>query len=176
MSSDKFGPKRTEKQPSGQIAETDSPAKKLQGDLGPIEIETPRDRESTFEPQIVGKHQRRVEGFDEKILALYAKGMTTRDIQDLVKELYGVDVSAGFDQPGHRGSRRGAEVLAIANAAGVSFPSCSSTESWCMFEVAMPRYRPTRSTSRWASILTARKSCWAFGSPRPRVRSSGSVV
>ena len=68
-------------------------SKKLQGDLGSIEIETPRDRESTFEPQIVGKHQRRVEGFDEKILALYAKGMTTRDIQDIVKELYGVDVS-----------------------------------------------------------------------------------
>jgi len=67
--------------------------KKVQGDLGPLEIETPRDRQSTFEPQIVGKHQRRIEGFDEKILALYAKGMTTRDIQDIVKELYGVDVS-----------------------------------------------------------------------------------
>jgi len=68
-------------------------AKKVQGELGPIEIEAPRDRQSTFEPQIVGKHQRRIEGFDEKILALYAKGMTTRDIQDIVKELYGVDVS-----------------------------------------------------------------------------------
>jgi transposase-like protein len=67
--------------------------KKVQGELGPIEIEAPRDRQSTFEPQIVGKHQRRIEGFDEKILALYAKGMTTRDIQDIVKELYGVDVS-----------------------------------------------------------------------------------
>lgn len=68
--------------------------KKLQGDFGKIEIETPRDRESTFEPEIVGKHQRRIEGFDEKILALYAKGLTTRDIQDVVKELYQVDVSA----------------------------------------------------------------------------------
>jgi transposase-like protein len=67
--------------------------KKVQGDLGPLEIEAPRDRQSTFEPQIVGKHQRRIEGFDEKILALYAKGMTTRDIQEIVKELYGVDVS-----------------------------------------------------------------------------------
>lgn len=68
-------------------------AKKVQGDLGPLEIKAPRDRQSTFEPQIVGKHQRRIEGFDEKILALYAKGMTTRDIQEIVKELYGVDVS-----------------------------------------------------------------------------------
>ena len=67
--------------------------KKIQGDLGPLDLETPRDRESTFDPQIVGKHQRRIEGFDEKILALYAKGMTTRDIQEIVKELYGVDVS-----------------------------------------------------------------------------------
>jgi transposase-like protein len=67
--------------------------KKVQGDLGPLEIEAPRDRQATFEPQIVGKHQRRIEGFDEKILALYAKGMTTRDIQEIVKELYGVDVS-----------------------------------------------------------------------------------
>jgi putative transposase len=67
--------------------------KKVQGDLGPLEIEAPRDRQSTFEPQIVGKHQRRIEGFDEKILALYAKGMTTRDIQEIVKDLYGVDVS-----------------------------------------------------------------------------------
>ncbi len=47
----------------------------------------------TFEPQLVGKGQRRLDGFDEKILALYAKGMTTRDIQDIVKDLYGVEVS-----------------------------------------------------------------------------------
>lgn len=67
--------------------------KKVQGDMGAIEIDTPRDRQGTFEPEIVGKHQRRVEGFDEKILTLFAKGLTTRDIQDVVKELYGVDVS-----------------------------------------------------------------------------------
>lgn len=67
--------------------------KKLQGDLGELEIETPRDRGATFEPQIVEKHGRRIEGFDEKILALYAKGLTTRDIQQIVKDLYGVEVS-----------------------------------------------------------------------------------
>jgi transposase-like protein len=70
-----------------------SSPKSVQGDLGKIALDVPRDREGTFEPQLVGKHQRRLEGFDEKILALYAKGMTTRDIQQLVKELYGVDVS-----------------------------------------------------------------------------------
>lgn len=67
--------------------------KTVQGDLGELMIATPRDRDGTFEPQLVGKHQRRLPGFDEKILALYAKGMTTRDIQDVVQELYGVEVS-----------------------------------------------------------------------------------
>ena len=68
--------------------------KTVQGDLGELTIDTPRDRDGTFEPQLIPKHQRRVPGFDEKILALYAKGMTTRDIQEIVQELYGVEVSA----------------------------------------------------------------------------------
>jgi putative transposase len=68
--------------------------KTVRGDLGELTLDTPRDRDSTFEPQLIPKHQRRLAGFDEKILALYAKGMTTRDIQEVVKELYGVDVSA----------------------------------------------------------------------------------
>jgi transposase-like protein len=68
--------------------------KTVQGDQGELTIATPRDRAGTFEPQLIGKHQRRVPGFDEKILALYAKGMTTRDIQDIVQQLYDVEVSA----------------------------------------------------------------------------------
>lgn len=68
--------------------------KTVQGNLGEITLATPRDRDGTFEPQLIPKHQRRVPGFDEKILALYAKGMTTRDIQEIVQDLYGVEVSA----------------------------------------------------------------------------------
>jgi putative transposase len=67
--------------------------KSVQGELGEVTIVTPRDRDGTFEPQIIGKHQRRIPDFDEKILALYAKGMTTRDIQEIVQDLYGVEVS-----------------------------------------------------------------------------------
>jgi putative transposase len=67
--------------------------KTVQGDLGEIRISTPRDRHSTFEPELIGKHQRRLPGFDEKILTLYAKGMTTRDIQEIIEDLYGVEVS-----------------------------------------------------------------------------------
>jgi transposase-like protein len=68
--------------------------KTVQGNQGELTITTPRDRHGTFEPQLIGKHQRRVPGFDEKILALYAKGMTTRDIQEIVHQLYGVEISA----------------------------------------------------------------------------------
>ena len=67
--------------------------KTVSGEMGHITLETPRDRQGTFAPQLIAKHQRRLAGFDEKILALYAKGMTTRDIQEVVKELYGVEVS-----------------------------------------------------------------------------------
>jgi putative transposase len=67
--------------------------KTVRGEMGELTLESPRDRDGTFEPQLVPKHQRRLSGFDEKILALYAKGMTTRDIQEVIKELYGVDVS-----------------------------------------------------------------------------------
>lgn len=67
--------------------------KKLTGDFGEMELETPRDRNGTFEPKIVAKNQRRWTGFDEKILSMYARGMTTREIQGHLEEIYGVDVS-----------------------------------------------------------------------------------
>lgn len=68
-------------------------SKKLQGELGELTIATPRDRQGTFEPLVVPKHQRRIPGFDEKILALYTKGMTTRDIQEIIKSLYDVEIT-----------------------------------------------------------------------------------
>lgn len=67
--------------------------KTIQGDMGKLPLAVPRDRDGTFAPLLLGKYQRRLPGFDEKILALYAKGMTTRDIQEIVKELYGVEIS-----------------------------------------------------------------------------------
>jgi putative transposase len=67
--------------------------KKLKGEFGEIELETPRDRNGTFEPKIVEKHQTRWTGFDDKILSMYARGMTTREIQAYLQEIYGVEVS-----------------------------------------------------------------------------------
>ncbi len=68
--------------------------KTLHTEQGPTKIAVPRDRESTFEPKLVPKHATRVAGLDEKILALYARGLSTRDIQAELSELYGTEISA----------------------------------------------------------------------------------
>jgi len=67
--------------------------KKLKGDFGELEIETPRDRNGEFEPQLIKKNQTRWTGFDDKILSMYARGMSTRDIQGHLEEMYQVPVS-----------------------------------------------------------------------------------
>jgi putative transposase len=67
--------------------------KTLATEHGSVGIDTPRDRNGSFEPRIVRKRQRRFEGFDDKIIALYARGMSTRDIKAHLAEIYGVDVS-----------------------------------------------------------------------------------
>src|SRR5947207_7005661 len=69
-----------------------STPKTLATEQGPVRIETPRDRKGSFEPQIVRKGQRRFEGFDDKILALYSRGVSTRDIEAHLAEIYGVKV------------------------------------------------------------------------------------
>jgi putative transposase len=67
-------------------------AKTIHTELGSVRIEQPRDRKASFEPQIVPKHQRRFEGFDDKIIAMYGRGMSVRDLQAHLRELYGVEV------------------------------------------------------------------------------------
>src|SRR5512142_138390 len=62
--------------------------KTLLTDVGPVELEAPRDRAGTFEPQLVRKGQRRLDGVDKLVLGLYAKGMTTRDIEAHLAEIY----------------------------------------------------------------------------------------
>lgn len=70
--------------------------KTLKGEAGEMTIDVPRDRNGTFEPKLIEKHQTRFEGFDAKILSMYALGMTVRDIQGHLHEMYGVDISAGL--------------------------------------------------------------------------------
>ena len=67
--------------------------KTLKGDFGALPLDIPRDRQGTFEPQLVGKHQTRWTGFDDKIISLYARGLTVREIQSHLEEMYGTAVS-----------------------------------------------------------------------------------
>lgn len=103
--------------------------KTVQSTVGDLQIETPRDREGTFEPQLLPKRQVRLAGMEEKILTLYAKGMTTRDIESALVDLYGVTIShsliaqvtdAVLDEA--RGGRRARWRRSIR--------SCGWTESW----------------------------------------------
>lgn len=70
--------------------------KTIKGDFGELPLDIPRDRQGTFEPLLIPKHERRFRGFDEKILSLYARGLTVREIQGHLEEIYGVDVSPGL--------------------------------------------------------------------------------
>ena len=71
-------------------------SKTVQSSIGEVEISVPQDRKSTFEPQIVKKGQKDISDIDQKIIAMYAKGMTTRQISDTIEDIYGFDVSEGF--------------------------------------------------------------------------------
>jgi putative transposase len=78
--------------PQGANVRNGAGRKTLQTDLGPVEIKTPRDRDATFEPRLVGKRQTRLAGLDDKVLGLYAGGMTVRDISAHLSELYGTEI------------------------------------------------------------------------------------
>jgi len=67
--------------------------KELRTDQGPMPVEIPRDRDGSFEPRMIPKHQREFRGFDDKILSMYALGLTTRQIQDHLKDIYAVEIS-----------------------------------------------------------------------------------
>src|ERR1051325_8204671 len=93
-----------------------SSKKKLKGDFGEIELETPRDRNGSFEPRIVAKNQTRFTGFDDKIISMYSRGMTTREIEGHLKEMYGVEVSPGADLQRHRSGNGRSEGMAESAA------------------------------------------------------------
>jgi putative transposase len=99
--------------------------KTLKSEHGELDIAVPRDRDGSFEPLLVKKRQSRLEGFEEKILALYARGMTTRDIQAQVQELYGVEVSPTFiSKVTEEVMEEVRECAESASRATVSYPVC----------------------------------------------------
>ena len=70
--------------------------KKIRGNFGETEIEVPQDRDGSFEPKVVKKRQKDISGIEQKIISLYAKGMTTRQISDTIEDIYGFEVSDGM--------------------------------------------------------------------------------
>jgi putative transposase len=94
-----------------------STAKMVRTDVGEVRIGVPRDCAGTFAPRVVPKHARRLAGFDEAVLSLYAKGMTTGDIANQLADIYCTEVSVpGFGLTGDRRGHRRCAGLAIASA------------------------------------------------------------
>ena len=103
--------------------------KRLKGDFGEMELETPRDRNGSFEPKIVGKGQTRFTGFDDKMVAMYARGMTTRNIEGYLQEIYGVEVSAGLISTVTEGVMEDARVWQTRTPG----PRCIRSCSWMRY-------------------------------------------
>src|SRR5262245_41691431 len=142
------------------------------GDDGSIELAVPRDRNSSFEPQIVAKGQTRIEGFDDRIISLYARGLTVREIQAHLHELYGVEVSpdlisrvtdAVLEDVREWQNRPLDPLYPVIFSTRCG--SRSATTGWCATR---------RFILPWRSTATARRRCWGCGSSRLKAPSSGS--
>jgi putative transposase len=89
--------------PSAQTNERNGASgKTVITERGPLSVDLPRDREGSFEPILIPKHERRFTGFDERIIAMYTRGMSVREIQAFLAESYGTEVVTRFHQLGHR--------------------------------------------------------------------------
>ncbi len=137
-----------------------------------IDIRSPRDREGTFDPKLIQRYQRRFPGFDDKIVSMYARGMTVREIQGHLLELYGLEVSPDListvTEPCSRRSpngRTGRSKRAILWFSSTPFGSRSATKAWSAT-------RP--SISRSGSQQMERMTFSGSGSRRPKAPNSGS--
>jgi putative transposase len=140
-------------------------------DTGKIELEVPRDRQSSFDPQLIARYQRRFPGFDDKIVSMYARGMSTREIVGHLRELYGIDVS-----PDLISAVTDAVLEEVATWQSrpleAAYPLVFSTRS--RSRSAMKGWSGTRpSTSPLASGPTAARRSWVSGSSKMRAPSSG---
>ena len=140
---------------------------------GEVEIAVPRDRIGSFEPQLIAKGQTHFDGFDDKILSLYARGMTVREIQGHLAELYGTDVSpdlisrvtdAVLDEVRDWQNRPLDAVYPVVFFDALRF-KIRETRAWC---------GTRQSTWRSPSIRTARRTSSACGSNRAKAPNSGS--
>ena len=148
-----------------------SSSKTVLTDSGKLELSIPRDRHARFDPQLIAKYQRRFPGFDQKVIALYARGMSTREIQAHLRELYGVEISPEL-------------VSAVTDAvleevAAWQNRPLEATYAIVFFDASGSRFatkgwsRTRRSTWLLACAARATRRSWAFGSNRPKEPSSG---
>ena len=147
-------------------------SKTVIGDDGAIEIAVPRDRNSTFEPQLVPKGQTRLDGFDDRIISLYARGLSVREIQSHLMEIYGVEVSPDL-------------ISRVTDAV------LEEVREWqnrpldplypvIFFDALRVKIRDeglVRNKAVYVALALnskARRRCWGCGLSRPRAPSSGS--
>jgi putative transposase len=136
-----------------------------------IDIRVPRGREGTFDPKLIQRYQRRFPGFDEKIISMYARGMTVREIQGHLLELYGLEVS-----PDLISTVTDAVLETVAEWQNrpleSMYPLVFSTP--CESRSATKgSFETRRFMSRWALRRREPRIFWAFGSRRPRAPNSG---
>jgi transposase-like protein len=140
-------------------------------DDGPLALDVPRDREGTFEPRLVAKHERRFAGFDDKILALYARGMTVREIQGFLADMYAVEVSPEL-------------MSTVTDAVVVEVTAWQSRPLEPMYPVVFfdalrvkirdeATVRSKAATLRWPCYRTGPATFSGSGLSRPKARSSG---
>jgi putative transposase len=148
-----------------------STPKTLITEHGPVQIDGPRDRDGSFAPQIVRKRQRRFQGFDDKILALYSHGLSTRDISAHLEEIYGVSVGRDLISrvtDGVMDDVRDWAKRPLEDVYPIVFLDCMSSRS-----ARAAACNAARCTSPSASPWRASVTCSACGSRRPKVRNSG---
>ena len=148
-----------------------STPKRLICEHGEVAIDAPRDRDGSFAPKIVRKRQRRFEGFDDKILALYSRGLSTRDIEAHIAEIYGVHVGRDLI------SRVTDAVMDDARA--WQQRPLDDVYPVVFLDALVLKIRDGGTVQRRACYLalgsrwTDRATCWACGFRRPRARNSG---
>src|SRR5438309_2610037 len=135
-------------------------------DIGHIELEVPRDRQARFDPQLIAKYQRRFAGFDDKIISMYARGMSARDRRSFARSLRHRGF-AGFDQRGHRRGAGGGFPLA-------SPPVGSSLSADFLRRAAGQDPRRRAGSQQSCAYRAGRARRWHQGNPRPLAR--GAVV
>jgi putative transposase len=157
--------------PQGPNVRNGATAKTVQTDLGPVEVRTPRDRQASFEPQILPKRQTRLAGLDEKVLGLYAGGMTVRDISAHLSELYGTEIG--------RDSISRITDAVLEDVAAWRTRALDAVYPIVYFDAMQVKVREDRSVHNRACYLALGVTCdgerevLGIWWQRPRARSSG---